>query len=237
MVIFPAIDMIEGRAVRLVKGDYSQKTVYSEDPFSVALGFRSAGAAYAHIVDLEGARDGGTPNFPAIARILQESGLSVEVGGGIRDAATVEKYLSAGAARVILGTAALQKPDFLADMTRRYAEKIAVGVDLRDGCVAVNGWTEKSEVTGEAFLARLADIGVRTVIVTDISKDGAMRGTNRALYGELTSKFAMDIVASGGVSTIDDVLALKAMGLYGAIIGKALYTGAIDLREAVKQAV
>lgn len=236
MLLFPAIDLIEGRAVRLVTGDYSQKTVFSDDPLSVALGFREAGASYAHIVDLEGAKGGGTPNFPVIERILRESGLSVEVGGGIRSPETVEKYLSAGAMRVILGTAALNDPGFLRDMARLYAEKIAVGVDLRDGMVAVNGWTEKSDISGEEFLSRLSEIGIQTVIVTDISRDGAMRGTNRSLYGELSRKFRMDIVASGGVSAMEDVLALKEMGLYGAIIGKALYTGAIDLCEAVRLA-
>ncbi len=234
MEIFPAIDLYEGQAVRLLKGDYEQKTVYSADPAAVAEGFKKAGARYIHLVDLEGARDGGTPNFDTISEIVRRSGLLAEVGGGIRDEATVDKYLSAGVYRVILGTAAVSDRALLASLLERYGERIAVGVDVRDGRVAVKGWRELSAETLDGFCAQLQDMGVKTIICTDISKDGAMQGTNRALYKELSEKYNMDIVASGGVSTLDDVRALRDMGLYGAILGRAIYTGGINLAEAIE---
>ncbi len=234
MEIFPAIDLYEGQAVRLLKGDYAQKTVYSADPAAVAEGFKKAGAKYIHLVDLEGARDGGTPNFDTISEIVRRSGLLAEVGGGVRDEATVEKYLSAGVYRVILGTAAVSDRTLLASLLKKYGERIAVGVDVRGGRVAVKGWRELSAETLDGFCAQLQDMGVKTIICTDISKDGAMQGTNRALYKELSAKYAMDIVASGGVSTIEDVRALRDMGLYGAILGRAIYTGGINLAEAIE---
>lgn len=234
MEIFPAIDLYEGQAVRLLKGDYERKTVYSTDPVAVAEGFKRAGAKNIHLVDLEGARDGGTPNFELISRIVRETGLFAEVGGGIRSEAAVEKYLSAGVRRVILGTAAVSDRELLSSLLKKYGERVAVGVDVRDGRVAVKGWRELSDETLEGFCAGLQDMGVQTVICTDISKDGAMQGTNRALYKELTAKFDMDIIASGGVSTIDDVKALRDMGLYGAILGRAIYTGGIDLAGAIE---
>ncbi|MCM1149803.1 MAG: 1-(5-phosphoribosyl)-5-[(5-phosphoribosylamino)methylideneamino]imidazole-4-carboxamide isomerase [Butyricicoccus sp.] len=234
MEIFPAIDLYEGQAVRLLKGDYAQKTVYSADPAAVAEGFKKAGARYIHLVDLEGARDGGTPNFDTISEIVRRSGLLAEAGGGIRDEATVEKYLSAGVFRVILGTAAVSDRALLASLLKKYGERIAVGVDVRDGRVAVKGWRELSTETLDGFCAKLQDMGVKTIICTDISKDGAMQGTNRELYKELSAKYAMDIVASGGVSTLDDVRTLRDMGLCGAILGRAIYTGGIDLAEAIE---
>ena len=234
MEIFPAIDLYEGQAVRLLKGDYAKKTVYSADPAAVAEGFKQAGARYIHLVDLEGARDGGTPNFDTISGIVRRSGLHAEVGGGIRDEATVEKYLSAGVYRVILGTAAVSDRALLASLLEKYGERIAVGVDVRDGRVAVKGWRELSAETLDGFCARLQDMGVKTIICTDISKDGAMQGANRELYRELSAKYAMDIVASGGVSTLGDVRALRDMGLYGAILGRAIYTGGINLAEAIE---
>lgn len=234
MEIFPAIDLYEGQAVRLLKGDYAQKTVYSADPAAVAEGFKKAGARYIHIVDLEGARDGGTPNFDTISEIVRRSGLLAEVGGGIRDEATVEKYLSAGVYRVILGTAAVSDRALLASLLKQYGERVAVGVDVRGGRVAVKGWRELSAETLDGFCAQLQDMGVKTIICTDISRDGAMQGTNRALYKELSEKYAMDIVASGGVSTLEDVRALRDMGLYGAILGRTIYTGGIDLAEAIE---
>lgn len=234
MNIFPAIDLYEGKAVRLFKGDYQQMTVYSEDPASIAEEFAACGAQYIHVVDLKGAKEGTTPDFDTVREIVRRSGLKVEIGGGIRDAQTVERYLEAGVMRVILGTAALEQPEFLADMVARYGEAIAVGVDMKDGYVAVKGWTETSGVTGFDFCRKLRELGVRTVICTDISKDGAMAGTNRELYREMSREFDMDIVASGGVSSLEDVIALRDMGLYGAIIGKAYYTGAIDLKQAIE---
>lgn len=234
MNLFPAIDLIEGCAVRLVKGDYAQKTVYSNDPAEVARSFAQAGAKYLHVVDLEGAKDGGTPNLATIQAIVEKGGLLVEVGGGIRSEEVIKKYLDAGVFRVILGTAAVQDPDFLRDMVRKYGEKIAVGVDIKDGMVAIKGWTEVSAESCFDFCEKLQKIGVKTIICTDISKDGLLSGTNLELYKELSEKFSVDIVASGGVTTLDDVKKLAEMGLYGAILGKALYTGNIDLKAAVE---
>ncbi len=234
MNIFPAIDLYDKKAVRLYKGDYQQMTVYSERPLEVAYAFRAAGASYIHMVDLQGAKTGTTPNYDIVAAVAAQSGLRVQVGGGIRSEAVVEKYLSAGVERVILGTAALNDQPFLCDMVAKYGHHIAVGVDCRDGFVAIKGWTETSSVSCDAFCAQLQQIGVRTIICTDISKDGAMKGTNRELYRELSAKYTLDIIASGGVSTLDDIQALHALGLYGAIIGKAWYTGAIDLTKAIE---
>lgn len=236
MFIFPAIDLIEGCAVRLVRGDYAQKTVYSDNPAAVAQSFAKAGAEYLHLVDLEGAKDGTTPNLETIRDIVAKSGLKTEVGGGIRSEETIQKYLDAGVYRVILGTAAITQPDFLENMVAKYGEKIAVGVDIKDGMVAIKGWTEVSTLTCDAFCEKLEKMGVKTIICTDISKDGLLSGTNLELYRHLGETYHMDIVASGGVSSLEDVAALEKMGLYGAILGKALYTGHIDLAEAVKLA-
>ncbi len=236
MLIFPAIDLYESCAVRLFKGDYAQKTIYSNNPLSVALDFCRCGAKQAHIVDLEGAKFGTTPNFDLICKIKAESGLFLEVGGGIRSADTVKKYLDAGIDRVIIGTAAVTDEDFLRAITEKYAEKIAVGVDIKDGMVAIKGWTESSGLDAFVFCKKMQDTGIGTVICTDISKDGAMRGTNRNLYRQLSKAFSMNIIASGGVSSIDDVKALREIGVYGAIIGKAYYSGAISLSEAVEVA-
>ena len=234
MKIFPAIDLYEKQAVRLLKGDYAQKTVYSDNPIEIAYDFEKAGARFIHVVDLEGAKTGETPNSDTVLKIKQESGCKVEIGGGIRDLETVERYLSAGIDRVILGTAALCDEPLLKRAVAQYGPRISVGADLRDGYVAVKGWTETSDTTAAAFCKRMQEIGVKTLIVTDISRDGAMKGTNRELYRELSGRFDLQITASGGVSSLDDVEALAALGLYGAIIGKAYYTGAIDLRRAIE---
>lgn len=236
MLIYPAIDLYQGQAVRLYRGDYSQVTVYSDDPLSVARDFAAQGASRIHLVDLEGARLGTTPNFDLIARIKKETGLFCEVGGGVRTMQTVEAYLSAGIDRVILGTAAVTDPEFLAAAAARYPDRIAVGADLREGYVAIHGWTEKSDRDGLSFCRKCQQAGVKTLICTDVSKDGAMQGTNRALYRQLTQSLRMDIIASGGVSTLEDIRALKALGLHGAILGKAYYTGAIRLSEAIEAA-
>ena len=233
MIIFPAVDLYEGRAVRLFKGDYAQMTVYNENPVSVALDFKAAGAKAVHLVDLEGAKAGTTPNFDTVCRIKQESGLFCEIGGGIRSMETAEKYLSAGLDRVILGTAAVSSPEFLAEAVGKYGEKIAVGADIRDGKIAVSGWTETTSVTLDEFFSKMQKLGVSTIICTDISKDGAMRGTNRELYQRLSEKYSVRITASGGISSLEDVKHLASLNLYGAIIGKAYYTGEINLREAV----
>ena len=234
MKIFPAIDLYGGQAVRLYKGDYDQMTVYDPEPLHTVRKFEAAGARHLHLVDLEGAKTGQTTNLPTIEKLASSTGLFIEVGGGIRNMDTVRRYLNAGASRVILGTAAVTDPDFTARAVAEYGEKIAVGADLKDGKVAIKGWLETSRDTWEVFFAKMQALGVQTIICTDISKDGAMQGTNRDLYKLLTQRFSMHIIASGGVSSLEDIQALKAAGVHGAIIGKAYYTGAIDLAQAVR---
>ena len=236
MLIFPAIDLYNGKAVRLLKGDYNKITVYSENPPEIALDFKKQGAGYIHLVDLEGAKNGTTPNFNVVTEIKEKSGLFCEIGGGIRTMETVDKYISAGLDRVILGTSAVEDEAFLKNAVNKYGEKIAVGVDIKDGFVAVRGWLEKSEIDAFDFCKRMQDIGVKTLICTDISKDGAMQGTNLELYKELSQKFSVNITASGGVTSIDDIKKLRSMSLYAAIIGKAYYTGAVNLKEALEVA-
>ena len=234
MIIFPAIDLYKGKAVRLYKGDYAQMTVYSEHPEEIALDFAAQGATHAHLVDLEGARNGGTPNLDTILRIREATGLFCEIGGGIRSMDTVKIYLSAGLDRVILGTAAVEDPAFLQEAVDAYGEKIAIGVDIRDGFVAIKGWTETSALAFMEFCRQMENIGEKTLICTDISRDGAMRGTNRDMYRQLSKTLGLQITASGGVSTLDDVRSLRQMNLYGAIIGKAYYTGDINLKKAIE---
>ena len=233
MTIYPAIDIFEGKAVRLTRGDYSQMTVYNNDPAAVALGFREAGAGAAHVVDLEGARDGAPKNFDIIRRITAESGLEVQVGGGIRTAGDVEKYLDAGVRRVILGTAAVSAPGFLSEMVDKYGGAIAVSADIKDSRVAIKGWTEQSEQDVYGFCRAVESAGVQTVICTDISKDGLLGGANTELYRELRAILSIRLIASGGVTTIGEIKALAEMGMDGAILGKALYTGAIKLADAL----
>ena len=236
MLIFPAIDIYDGKAVRLVKGDYAQMTVYSDKPWEIGQEFVRCGASHIHIVDLEGAKSAETPNYETVRKIKEATGVFCEIGGGIRTMEVIDRYLGAGLDRVILGTAAVQDEGLVRQSVAKYGEKIAVGVDIRDGKVAIKGWTEKSELDAFDFCAKMKEIGVRTLICTDISKDGAMQGTNRTLYQELADRFAIQIVASGGVSSLEDVKYLAGLDLYGAIIGKAYYTGAIDLKEAVQAA-
>ena len=236
MKIFPAIDLYEGKAVRLLKGDYQNMTVYSENPIEIARDFENKGAKFFHLVDLEGAKDGTTPNLAIVKQIANETSLFTEIGGGIRSMETVRAYLENGINRVILGTAAVNDEEFLKTALAEYGERIAVGVDIKDGFVAIKGWTEKSDYSCFSFCEKMQKLGVKTLICTDISKDGAMQGTNRELYRELSEKFNIDITASGGVSDIDDIKALRKLNLYGAIIGKAYYIGAIDLIEALEAA-
>lgn len=234
MYILPAIDMYDHKAVRLLRGDYEKMTVYSDNPVEIALDFREAGAEYIHMVDLEGAKVDGTPNYDVVKDVIDKTGLKVEIGGGIRTEETVKKYLDAGVERVILGTAAVTDRDFLESVVEKYGKRIAVGVDLKDGYAAIKGWMETSSLKADEFIEYLSDIGVKTVIVTDISKDGAMKGTNRNLYKSLSEKYDVDLIASGGVSSMDDILALNELGIAGAIVGKAYYIHAIDLKEAIE---
>ena len=236
MIIYPAIDLYDGKAVRLYKGDYEQMTVYSEDPLEIAGDFISQGATHMHIVDLQGARDGGTPNLETIKRIASETPLFIELGGGIRSIDVAEAYLTSGVDRVIIGTAAVTDPDFLNEAVRRFGSKIAVGADVKNGFVAIKGWMEKTELEVFDFCKKMAGIGVKAMICTDISKDGAMQGTNLEFYRELQNQLNINIIASGGVSSMADVLKLKDIGVHGAIIGKAYYTGAISIKEAIEAA-
>ena len=233
MIILPAIDLYEGKAVRLLKGDYNQMTVYDNNPSNIAKKFEIAGARYIHLVDLEGAKTGETPNIDAIREIVKSTKLSAEIGGGIRSFETIEKYLSIGVERVILGTAAVTEEGFVKRAVLEYGSRIVVGADIKDGFVAIKGWLEKSGYTCDEFCHKMQSEGVKTLIVTDISKDGAMQGTNHELYNHLSKEFSMNIIASGGVSSIEDIKKLKSDGICGAIIGKAYYTGAISLDEAV----
>ncbi len=234
MIILPAIDIYEGKAVRLLKGDYDKLTVYSERPEEIGLEFARCRAEWVHIVDLEGARSGETPNLPVITGIIEKCGLKAEMGGGIRSMAVIEKYLDAGVSRVVLGTAAVKDPQLLDEAVKRFGERVAVGVDIKNNYVAIKGWTENSDLKAMDFCRQLQDRGVSTIICTDISRDGAMKGTNVALYKKMSKALKLNIVASGGVSSEEDVKALREAGLYGAIIGKAYYTGAIDLKKILE---
>ena len=236
MNIFPAIDLINGQVVRLLKGDYDKVTVYGNDPVSVAKDFEACGAEYIHIVDLDAAKDGKVHNFDIIKAICTETNLKVEIGGGVRSEDVIKQYIDAGVFRVILGTIAIKNPDFTKEMISKYKEKIAIGVDISEGMVAIHGWTEVSAISCDELFADLEKAGADCVICTDISKDGAMQGTNLELYRDLSKKYSINIVASGGVSSMDDICALKEMNLYGAILGKALYQGAVDLKEAIEVA-
>ncbi len=236
MIIFPAIDIYRGQAVRLLRGDFERVTVYGDDPARIAMDFRAQGAEAVHIVDLEGAKTGDTPNFEAVCRVKALSGLFCEIGGGIRTMAVLDRYFDAGLDRAILGTTAVRDRDFLKAALEKYGDRIAVGVDVRDGCVAVQGWTERSDLEAFGFCRRLQGMGLKTLICTDISRDGAMEGTNLPLYRKLKAELDLNITASGGISRLEDVRQLCGQGLYGAIIGKAYYTGAIDLRSAIRLA-
>ena len=236
MKIFPAIDLYGGKAVRLYKGNYDEMTVYSDNPTEIALDFKHQGAKCMHLVDLEGAKSGDTPNLETIKKIISSTDLFTEVGGGIRSLAVIEKYISIGVNRVILGTKAVTDREFLLKALKLYGDKIAVGVDIKDGFVAIKGWTEKSTLDGFEFIKELESLGVKTVICTDISKDGAMQGTNHELYKKLSENVCINVIASGGVSTIEDIIRLKAQNVYGAIVGKAYYVKAINLKQAIEVA-
>ena len=236
MKIFPAIDLYGGKAVRLYKGNYNEMTVYSDNPVEIAMDFKAQGAKFMHVVDLEGAKTGDTPNLETIKKIISATDLFTEVGGGIRSLEVINKYVTAGVNRVILGTSAVTDREFLVKALELYGDKIAVGVDIKDGFVAIKGWTEKSEFDGFEFIKEMQDLGVKTIICTDISKDGAMQGANHALYKKLSEELIINVIASGGVSSIDDIIKLKDKNVYGAIVGKAYYVKAIDLKQAIEVA-
>ena len=235
MILLPAIDLYEKKVVRLTRGDYAQMTVYNDDPVAQATSFQEAGAQWLHTVDLEGAKDGSTPNYSVIEAICKETSLKVEIGGGIRSLDTIQKYLDAGVERVILGTKAVTDPAFLEESLNKFGSHIAVGVDIKDGKIAIKGWLETAQESVEDFFTKLCRLGVSTVICTDVSKDGMLAGTNVDLYRQLSQKFSLDLIASGGVSSQEDLARLKELGLYGAILGKALYTRALDLKAALKE--
>ena len=234
MLIYPAIDLYGGKAVRLYKGDYDRMTVYNEDPTAVARDFQDQGATHIHLVDLEGAKFGTSPNFDTICRLKAQTGLFCQTGGGIRTLERIDRTLDAGIDRVILGTAAVTEPGFVEAAVKKHGEKIAVGIDIREGFVAIRGWTEKTSLEAFDFCRRMADMGVRSLICTDISKDGAMQGANHELYRMLKEQLALNIIASGGVSSLEDVQRLSRLDIHGAIIGKAYYTGAIRLGDAIE---
>ena len=234
MIVLPAIDLRGGKAVRLLRGEYDNMTVYGEDPVAVAASFAEAGAKNLHVVDLDGALSGNTDNIDMIKSIIAETKMSVEVGGGIRNEERIYNYLSMGAERVILGTVAAENPAFAEEMVKKYGAHIAVGADVKDGEIATHGWTKKTGTSIHTFMKMMEDMGVATVICTDVSRDGALMGTNMELYRELSEKYHVGIIASGGITTADEVFELARMRVFGAILGKAIYNGNIDLREAIK---
>lgn len=236
MKIFPAIDIIGGSVVRLTQGDYNKKEKYNITPVEAANEFGKKGAKFLHIVDLDGAKDGSLSNFDSIREVIKSTEMFVEVGGGIRDEERIKRYLSIGVGRVILGTAALKNFPFLVEMVQKYGDRIAVGVDAKKGFVAVDGWTTVSDTDSVAFCEKVRDIGVKSVIYTDIEKDGAMQGTNIAIYQRLSQIGGLEITASGGISSVEDILALKEIGISSAIIGKALYEGKIKLEDVLRAA-
>jgi len=234
MQILPAIDLRDGKVVRLFQGDYDKMTVFGEKPLDTALEFKASGAENLHLVDLDGAKDGEPKNFGVISDILKSSGLKVEIGGGIRTEERIAKYLEAGAERVILGTVAVKDFDFTAKMAGKYGTHIAVGVDARDGYVAVNGWLETSRVNAEELIIRLKDAGVQTIIYTDIACDGASTGTNLKAYESL-NKIGVNLIASGVISSMEELEKLENIGVWGAILGKSLYTGGLELKSVLSK--
>lgn len=234
MIIFPAIDIYEGKVVRLYKGDYNQMTIYNENPIAVRENMKESGATALHLVDLEGARNGTTPNYDIVCKIKEKSGMFCEIGGGIRDIEAVERYLDAGLDRVMLGTAAISHPEFLAEAAKKYGDKVAVGADIRNGKIAVSGWLETTDVTVDHFFQKMQDMGISTIACTDISRDGVLGGTNYTLYQSLSEKYQVNITASGGVSNLEDIRKLAQLNIYGVIIGKAYYEGTLNLKDAIK---
>ena len=233
MVILPAIDIKDGNCVRLYKGDFGTVEKVAEDAVKTALAFKHAGACSMHMVDLDGAKNGGRPNRDLIMETAKASGLKTEIGGGIRDMDSVEDYLQNGLARVILGSAALSRPEFVREASKRYGDRIAVGIDAKNGFVSIHGWIETSEVSYLDFAKRMEDIGIRYIIYTDIDRDGTLEGPNFEHLAALQTAVSCNIIASGGIKDIGHIEKLTAMGLYGAICGKSIYSGSLELKAAV----
>lgn len=233
MIIFPAIDLKDGKCVRLYQGKFEESEVVGEDPLKVAMSFKECGAEYIHMVDLDGALNGEIKNLKIIAEVVKTVGVPVELGGGIRDMKTIDMLIEAGVARVILGTAALKNPQFVMEAVNKYGEKIAVGIDAKNEKVAVNGWLNVSSVDYIDFAKEMEKIGVKTIIFTDISKDGTLQGPNLEQLGKIQNSVSCNIIASGGIKDIEDLKTINKMGIYGAITGKAIYCGNIELKEAI----
>lgn len=233
MIILPAIDLREGKCVRLYQGKFEASEVVGENPVEVALSFKESGAEYIHVVDLDGALNGEIKNLNIISEVVKKVQIPVELGGGIRDMKTIDMLIQSRVARVILGTAALNNPELVKEAVKKYGEKIAVGIDAKDEKVAVNGWLDISSVDYIEFAKEMEKIGVKTIIFTDISKDGTLQGPNLEQLGKLQKNVNCNIIASGGIKNIDDLRAINEMGIYGAITGKAIYSGNIDLNEAI----
>ncbi|MCL2559019.1 MAG: 1-(5-phosphoribosyl)-5-[(5-phosphoribosylamino)methylideneamino]imidazole-4-carboxamide isomerase [Turicibacter sp.] len=233
MKLFPAIDIKDKQAVRLSQGDFNQQTIYHNNPLEVAQQFQAAGSAWLHVVDLDGAKDGVSENVGIIREIITKTSLNVQLGGGIRTVQNVKSWLDAGLDRVIIGSAAVGNPDFVAELVATYGEKICIGVDAKNGKVATHGWLTDSGVDSFEFCQELAEIGVQTIVYTDIAKDGMMQGPNFEAYEKLVQDTKLHIIASGGVSCLEDVKRLAAIGVHGAILGKSLYEGAFTLEEAL----
>ena len=234
MRIYPAIDIIDGACVRLVQGDYSQKTKFADNPVEIAKKFESCGAEFIHLVDLDGARCGTMPNFPLVCEIAKSVSIPVEIGGGIRDMQAVSKYLENGVYRVIIGTSAISNPEFVKEAVSKYKDRIVVGIDAKDGYVATNGWESVSKITALELAKQMEEIGVKTIIYTDIATDGMLKGPNLEAMKEMSEAVSLDVVASGGVSCLEDIKNLKDCGVEGVIVGKAIYTKKVSLSEAIK---
>jgi phosphoribosylformimino-5-aminoimidazole carboxamide ribotide isomerase len=236
MIIFPAIDIKDGKCVRLVRGEFNTASKVAEDALATARSFKRDGAEWLHMVDLDGAKGGGGPNRSLILEVARSSGLKTEIGGGIRALADVEQCLAGGAKRVVLGSAALEKPELAAAAAREYGDRIAVGIDARDGFVSTHGWTETSKTAFTDFAKQMESAGIKTLIFTDISRDGTLSGPAFDRLAELQRAVGIDIVASGGVRDADNIRRLSSMGLYGAICGKSLYSGTLSLKDALNAA-
>lgn len=233
MIIYPAIDLRDGKAVRLVEGDFSKETVFDANPVTAALRWQSAGAEWLHVVDLDGARSGSTSNASAVAAIRSAVRIPIELGGGIRTGKAAERYFDMGIDRVIFGTAAVQNADMISELVAKWGDRVAVGLDARDGKLATDGWLAQSEQTALDVALSLRQAGVATFIVTDIHKDGKLQGPNLAMLKQAQFALQSGVIASGGISTVEDVKEVAAVGVDGAIIGRALYDGRIDLADAI----